>query len=578
MLRDRIARALPDWSDGMPGHHALLGMHAFGLEETGHYARAEAAGRRAIELEPRNGWAQHAVAHVCEMQDRRADGIAWIARRPDAWSPRASSPSTTGGTPRSSTWAWTRRRGAGALRRPDLRRALDLAFDWSTPRPCSGGCICAASTSATAGRAGRRLRRRSRAAVGLRRRPRDAGLRRDGRDGEAAATLAAMRAACDAPGDNAALTRDVGLPVAEAIVAFGRGDYADASTLLRDVRNGAARFGGSHAQRDLLDLTLIAAARRAGHAALERALLAERAAAQTAAPTRRAGYRCDCRTGVGISGRIGLAAALALAGPPVGRAGAPLQTDDAVHPGWTPQQQSDWYRAIETVFKVNTIKRGPTVHPLPKAAKTIDPTFSYGGKDLHVDSYMAAYNVSGLLVLKDGKILLERYAMGRKPDRALDHLLGRQVGHLHPGRRRDPGRLHQVDRRPVTRYVPDLKGSAYEGVSVRQMLMMSSGVKWNEDYVDPSPTWPVAGTQAAEPGVNPMVSYLRKLPAGPRPGSTFNYNTGETDLVGVLVSKATGKSLAQYASEKLWKPYGMEADGIWMTDRAARSAAAAASP
>jgi hypothetical protein len=84
MLRDRIARALPFWEAGMPGYHSVLGMHAFGLEETGDYARAEAAGRRGVELEPRDGWSQHAVAHVMEMQNRQADGIAWM-RSNDQW-------------------------------------------------------------------------------------------------------------------------------------------------------------------------------------------------------------------------------------------------------------------------------------------------------------------------------------------------------------------------------------------------------------------------------------------------------------------------------------------------------------
>eukprot|EP01041_Mallomonas_annulata_P030809 gene30808-53019_t len=89
MLRDRISRALPAWSEGMPDHHAILGLHAFGLEETGQYARAEAAGRRAIELEPRNGWAQHAVAHVLEMQDCRAEGIAWMRGNAPDWTPES---------------------------------------------------------------------------------------------------------------------------------------------------------------------------------------------------------------------------------------------------------------------------------------------------------------------------------------------------------------------------------------------------------------------------------------------------------------------------------------------------------
>ena len=85
MLRDRIARAMPHWSRDMPGYHAVLGMHAFGLEEMGHYARAEAAGRESIELEPRNSWAQHAVAHVLEMQDRREDGIVWMTEDTPRW-------------------------------------------------------------------------------------------------------------------------------------------------------------------------------------------------------------------------------------------------------------------------------------------------------------------------------------------------------------------------------------------------------------------------------------------------------------------------------------------------------------
>jgi len=86
MLRDRIARALPACGPGMPGHHAVLGMYAFGLEETGDYRRAETYGRRSIELEPRDGWAQHAVAHVMEMQGRQHDGIAWMRANPEAWS------------------------------------------------------------------------------------------------------------------------------------------------------------------------------------------------------------------------------------------------------------------------------------------------------------------------------------------------------------------------------------------------------------------------------------------------------------------------------------------------------------
>ena len=86
MLRDRIARAESHWQRGMPGHHAVLSMLAFGLEETADYVRAEKLGRLSVELEPRDGWGWHAVAHVLEMLGRRRDGIAWLTQHASPWS------------------------------------------------------------------------------------------------------------------------------------------------------------------------------------------------------------------------------------------------------------------------------------------------------------------------------------------------------------------------------------------------------------------------------------------------------------------------------------------------------------
>ena len=233
---------------------------------------------------------------------------------------------------------------------------------------------------------------------------------------------------------------------------------------------------------------------------------------------------------------------------------------------WTPEQQASGYRDIEHIFKTHTIRRGRTVHPLPVATRQIDPTFTYQGKTWTVDDYMAAYRVSGLLVLKDGRIVLEKYGLGRKAtDRWTSFSVAKSVTSTLVGAAIQDGSIKSIND-PITAYVPDLKGSAYEGVTVRQMLMMSSGVKWNEDYIDPKSDVALAGNTVTEPGVNPMVSYLRKLPRANPPGAKFNYNTGETDLVGVLVSKATGKTLAQYASEKIWQPYGMGRDAVWMTD------------
>ena len=235
---------------------------------------------------------------------------------------------------------------------------------------------------------------------------------------------------------------------------------------------------------------------------------------------------------------------------------------------WTPEQQAIGYRRIEKVFPVRTIKRGSYVHPLPRAARTTDPTFEHAGRTWTVDEYMKANNVSGVLVLKDGQVLMERYGLGRTPqDRWTSFSVAKSVTSTLVGAAIQEGRIKGLND-PVTEYIPELRGSAYDDVTVRQLLMMSSGVKWNEDYVDPNSDVARAGSEPGEPGMNPIVSYMRKLPRANAPGTKFTYNTGETDLVGILVSNAVGMTLADYASEKLWKPYGMEQDGVWMLDSA----------
>jgi CubicO group peptidase (beta-lactamase class C family) len=234
---------------------------------------------------------------------------------------------------------------------------------------------------------------------------------------------------------------------------------------------------------------------------------------------------------------------------------------------WTLEQQTEWYPAIETVYRTATVKRGDYVRPLPKAERSIDNlTYSQADKTWTVDDYMKAYNVSGVMVVKDGKVMLERYGLGRKPeDRWISFSVTKSITSTLVGAAIHDGKIKSVDD-AVTLYIPELKGSAYDGVTVRNLLTMSSGVKWNEDYTDPNADVARAGTSIQEPGVNPIVSYMKTLPRANEPGTKFNYNTGETDLAGILVSNAVGKSLSQYASEKLWQAYGMERDATWLVD------------
>lgn len=264
---------------------------------------------------------------------------------------------------------------------------------------------------------------------------------------------------------------------------------------------------------------------------------------------------------------LGLAVVATLAGG-AAHAQVPLKPGLPSILVWTPQQQSDWYRDIESVYRVETVKRGDKVHPLPKADKQIDFSFEHGGKTLSVEDYMKAHNTSGVVILKDGKVVMERYGLGRKPeDRWTSFSVAKSVTSTLVGAAIQDGKIKSLDA-PVTDYIPQLKGSAYDGVTVRHLLMMSSGVKWNEDYTDPKSDVAQSTTLKPEPGKNPIVAYMARLPRAHAPGTFFNYNTGETDLVGILVSNAVGKSLSAYASEKIWKPYGMERDAIWAVDPA----------
>ena len=235
---------------------------------------------------------------------------------------------------------------------------------------------------------------------------------------------------------------------------------------------------------------------------------------------------------------------------------------------WNSSQQKYGYRHMEKLFPTHLVKRGSWVRPLPTAKSQISPRWTWDGKSYDVDTYMSAMRTSGVLVLKDGQIALERYGLDRRPsERWTSFSVAKSVTSTLIGAAISDGKIKSLDE-PVTTYIPQLAGSAYEGVSVRQLITMTSGVKWNEDYTDPNSDVARAGSDVPEPGINPIVSYMRRLPREAAPGSKFVYKTGETDLAGVLISNAVGQSLSDYLSAKIWVPAGMGRDAIWMSDTA----------
>jgi CubicO group peptidase (beta-lactamase class C family) len=235
---------------------------------------------------------------------------------------------------------------------------------------------------------------------------------------------------------------------------------------------------------------------------------------------------------------------------------------------WTPAEQTIGYRNIEKIFPTHTISRGLTVSALPLDAKPFDVSYAAGGQTLNTATYMKATNVSGLLVIQHGHILLERYGLGRtQKDRWTSFSVGKSVTSTLIGAAIKDGAIKSLDSQVVT-YLPELKGTAYDGVTVGDLITMRSGVKWNEDYSDPkSDIGKFSLGQKRADGEDPIEAYMAKLSRAHKPGTVFNYDTGETDLAGILVARATRKNLADYLSQKIWTKIGTEQDAVWMLDR-----------
>jgi len=207
-------------------------------------------------------------------------------------------------------------------------------------------------------------------------------------------------------------------------------------------------------------------------------------------------------------------------------------------------------------------------HGLPFAA------FSPGGeKEKELENFIREQKVAGLLILQDGKIRMERYALGHSESNRWSSLsVAKSVTSTLVGAAIKDGYIKSVDDY-VTDYITDLKGSAYDSVKIRHLLTMTSGIRWSEDYTDPNGDIARFSTDPIEPGMNATVSYMRRLPAVAEPGKKFLYSTGETHLLGVLVSAATHQTLSQYLSSKIWIPFGMEQDADWRLDRTSQEMA-----
>ncbi len=231
---------------------------------------------------------------------------------------------------------------------------------------------------------------------------------------------------------------------------------------------------------------------------------------------------------------------------------------------WPQVERDAEFRRMYRHFPSERAARGRHARRLPQG-----PTLRIDGASTDpawLDAYFQHNRIAGLMVLERGRVRLERYGLGLRPEqRWTSFSVAKSVTSALAGIALQQGLIASLDDR-LERYLPELAGSTYAEVTIEQLLRMSSGVRWNEDYTDPDSDVARMYLGACSGGRAHVLSYLMPLPREWPAGTHWNYNTAETDLLGLVVQRATGHSLARYLSQTVWKPWGMAADAYWLTD------------
>ncbi len=227
---------------------------------------------------------------------------------------------------------------------------------------------------------------------------------------------------------------------------------------------------------------------------------------------------------------------------------------------WTPEQQRTGYSSIAQLANTRQIKASENVLKLPSSVTNLAGfQHSHRGNAQNIDDFMQRTRAAGLLVIHDQQIVLERYSLGHTEDKPwVSFSVAKSVVSLLFGAAIKDGLIKDVNEL-VTDYLPRLKGGAYSGVRIKDLLQMASGAAWNEDYADPNSD--VANAPYGPPA---LFTYMTNLEKKSPAGEVFNYNTGETSVAGALLRAAVGNNLSVYLQRKIWQPFGMESSANWL--------------
>lgn len=226
---------------------------------------------------------------------------------------------------------------------------------------------------------------------------------------------------------------------------------------------------------------------------------------------------------------------------------------------WSTEQRDAGFRLIDQLDMLPkaTIKAADSSVALPQGQPlTLDASW--------LDEAMQTQRIAGLVVLQNGEMRLERYGLDfSAEDKWTSFSVAKSFTSTLVGAALKDGFISSLDD-PVSQYITEMQGSNYDDVTIAQLLTMTSGIQWNEDYADPNSDVSKFNFHQPEPGMDVTASYMRTLARAHPPGTTYWYSTGETNLIGLLVSRATQQPLASYLSEKIWSKLGAEHDASWV--------------
>lgn len=222
------------------------------------------------------------------------------------------------------------------------------------------------------------------------------------------------------------------------------------------------------------------------------------------------------------------------------------------------------FRSMDRLFPCRTVRRGGPPHVFERSPGALPELYTYKGQTKRVEEFLEKTWTTGFIVIQDGRIVFEEYYRGNtEASHWISWSVGKSFVSALVGIALEEGAIQDIED-PVTRYVPFLKGSGYDGVPIKHVLQMSSGIRFNEDYADFFSDINRMGRVFALGGS--MDDFVASLENEHAPGTRYHYVSMDTQVLGMVLREATDQDLSSYLEEKVWQRVGMESDAFWIVD------------